>query len=79
MLVGSLGLPEYCALAAGKPGIGSLVIGTAIEPKVLAEVASGCFTHCVSPDCPAIMAIAFGVDGPIVVWKILSNRVNLLA
>ena len=67
VLVGWLGTPEYWAWAPGRPGSGSLVIGTATEPKVLAEVASGCFTHCVSPDCPAIMAMAFGVDGPTVV------------
>ncbi len=32
----------------------------------------GYLTHCVSPDWPAIMAIAFGVDGPITVSKKLS-------
>ena len=39
----------------------------------------GCLTQWVSPDWPAIMAMAFGVDGPMVVWKTLSNRVKRLA
>ena len=44
---------------------------SAVETLVLAWV--GCFTHCVSPTCAPIMAIAFGVDGPVAVWWKLSN------
>ncbi len=38
-----------------------------------------CLTHCVSPDCPAIIAIAFGVEGVSSVAKMLSKIVKLLA
>ena len=50
------------------PLIGSF--GTAVAP---------CLTHCVSPDCPAIMAIAFGDEGVSSVANILSKIVNRLA
>src|SRR5271165_1267786 len=39
----------------------------------------GCLTHWVSPDWPAIMAAAFGVDGVSSVAKMLSNSVKRLA
>ena len=39
----------------------------------------GCSAHWVRPDWPAIIAIAFGVDGPITVWWKSSNSVNALA
>src|SRR5208282_348220 len=44
--------------------------------KPVGSASEGCLTHCVSPTWPAIMAIAFGVDGPVAVWWKLSNRTN---
>src|ERR1700756_4704571 len=41
-----------------------------------ASPSDGGFTHCVSPTWPAIMATAFGEDGPVAVWWKLSNRLN---
>ena len=43
------------------------------------DALAGCLTHCVSPDWPAIMATAFGVDGVSSVAKMLSKMVKRLA
>jgi hypothetical protein len=64
-----------CEPQNGSP---SLTTGTPlppIEPKALV-LSSGCLTHCVSPDCPAIIAIAFGVEADSTVWWKLSNSVK---
>src|ERR1700722_11953045 len=51
-----------------------------VRPSCVASCVSlGCFTHCVSPDWPAITATAFGVEGVSSVAKLLSKMVKRLA
>ena len=51
--------------------------GVPAEPALAPS--SLCSAHWVSPDWPAIRAIALGVEGPIVVWRKLSNRTKCFA
>src|SRR5271166_5103617 len=58
-------------------GCGSPVTGRAALVVLMLLPSVGYLTHCVFPDWPAIMAMAFGVEGPITVSKKLSKSVNL--
>src|SRR5580700_2494547 len=55
------------------------LIGPVRPSWVASRVSLGCFTHCVSPDWPAMTAIAFGVEGVSSVAKLLSKMVKRLA
>src|SRR5271165_6909812 len=82
-LIGCLSEFFNGSLAEPQSGSGSPSTGTPIESAALALtlIASvlGCLTHWVEPDWPAIIAIAFGLEGPMIVWKTLSKRTNLFA
>src|SRR5271165_3006779 len=82
-LIGCLSVPFSGSLAEPQSGSGSSSTGTPIDRAAFAATliatVLGCLTHWVEPDCPAIIAIAFGLEGPMIVWKMLSKRANLLA
>ena len=61
------------ALSLTLPGNGALSVRFG-SVRPLASASPGCVAHCVSPTCAAIIAIAFGVDGPVAVWWKLSNN-----
>src|ERR1039458_1355947 len=57
-------------------GCGSPTTGRWALVVLILRPNPGCLTHCVIPDWPAIMAMAFGVEGPITVSKKLSKSVK---
>src|SRR5208282_1145536 len=69
-------LPTVRSRADPQNGWGSPTTGSAALVVLILRPKPGCLTHCVIPDWPAIMAIAFGVEGPITVSKKLSKSVK---